>query len=54
MNAPYQSLACQELGWCGVASAHGAFLMEAVNWSAGTACCRAGGILFPPVVESGG
>ena len=54
MNALYQSLACQELGWCGVVSAHEALSVEAVNWSAGTSCCRAGGILHPPVVESGG
>ncbi len=54
MNAPYESLACQELGWCGVAPAHEACLVKAVNWSAGTAYWRAGGILFPPVVESGG
>jgi len=54
MNALYQSLACQELGWCGVASAHEACSVEAMDRSAGTAYCRADGILLPPGVESGG
>jgi hypothetical protein len=54
MNALYQSLPYQESDWCSAASAHEAFSVESVNWSEGTAYCRAGGILFPPVVKSGG